>query len=314
LVFSVGVTRAVGAMRVLFVGATPTVAALEGLLARNSQYGMMPVGYWAGAAGGAAEMLGEVERLRPDRIVVARPEELRPGWVDAFLELHFGGVRTERASELYEDTLGRVCLAEVRPEQVIYEGLFDPPASSLKLQEIYSRGIAALLALATLPLAVLIAALVKLTSRGPLLEREVRLGLDDRPVTLLRFRWWEERDGVRRPTRIGRGLRLFNLDALPRLHNVLRGDLSLIGPAAVRPEFAAALSERLPLFRQRHKVKPGLMGWAQICAGAIEELPDELELLEYDLYYLKNLSPSLDTFVLLRWLKTWLHGFFKIDS
>jgi lipopolysaccharide/colanic/teichoic acid biosynthesis glycosyltransferase len=112
--------------------------------------------------------------------------------------------------------------------------------------------------------------------------------------------------GDPRITRVGRILRKLRLDELPQFFNVLRGDMSVVGPRPERPEFVRALSEQIPYYRQRHCVRPGITGWAQINHKYGDTLEDSIKKLEYDLYYIKNISQSLDTYIIFHTLKTML--------
>jgi lipopolysaccharide/colanic/teichoic acid biosynthesis glycosyltransferase len=116
---------------------------------------------------------------------------------------------------------------------------------------------------------------------------------------------WATRDDPR-VTPIGRWLRRLRLDELPQLLNVVRGEMSIVGPRPERPEFVRTLSEQIPFYRQRHCVRPGVTGWAQINYKYGETLEDTIVKLEYDLYYIKNLSPSLDAYILFHTLKVML--------
>jgi Undecaprenyl-phosphate glucose phosphotransferase len=172
----------------------------------------------------------------------------------------------------------------------------------------------ALLILA-LPLGI-IALLVKLTSRGPVFYQQERMGLDGKPFTILKFRSmeddaeretgpvWAQQDDAR-VTTLGRFLRRSNLDELPQLWNVLRGDMSIVGPRPERPHFVEQFKHRIPQYMLRHKVKAGLTGWAQV-NGWRGNTPLE-KRIEYDLYYIENWSVRLDLKIM--WL-TVIKGFF----
>jgi exopolysaccharide biosynthesis polyprenyl glycosylphosphotransferase len=179
--------------------------------------------------------------------------------------------------------------------------------------------LAALAGLAlTLALWPLIALAIRLESRGPALFRQRRVGLHGRVFTIFKFRTMRldsERLGARwadrndpRVTRVGRWLRLTRLDELPQLWNVLRGDMSIVGPRPERPEFVDQLSQLIPNYRQRHLIKPGLTGWAQICFGYGATVDDARRKLCFDLYYLKHRSIDLDFAILIRTLGTFLLG------
>jgi len=178
---------------------------------------------------------------------------------------------------------------------MIFGDTLEPSPAWLNLQPAYSLVLAAIAFVLLLPLLLLIALLVKITSRGPVLLRERRAGFSGASFDLYRFRC---------ASPIGRLLRRLRLDGLPQLVNVLRGEMSLVGPRPVPPEFAARLAELIPFYNQRHLVRPGLTGWAQVNAGALGFGPDALAVLEYDLHYIRNLSPAFDLLILLSAVRT----------
>jgi lipopolysaccharide/colanic/teichoic acid biosynthesis glycosyltransferase len=163
----------------------------------------------------------------------------------------------------------------------------------------------------------IVALIVKFTSTGPILHRQRRVGLHDHEFTIYKFRsmyadaeartgavWASKNDP--RITPVGRWLRLLRIDELPQLFNVLKGEMSIVGPRPERPEFVKTLSEQIPYYRQRHCVRPGITGWAQINHKYGDTIEDTITKLEYDLYYIKNLSPSLDLYIIFHTAKTML--------
>jgi lipopolysaccharide/colanic/teichoic acid biosynthesis glycosyltransferase len=312
ILFSLGLRNKVGERRVLFVGFSPTAIKLAGYLGGHPEFGLTPIGYLglpqpeerpgAGLArlGTAANLPGIVDEYRPDWIVVAEQEEIQPRWVDDFLDLRFGGVHTAQAAKLYETTLGRVCISEIRPGELIFSEALQPDPFNLRLQPFYSIPGALVTILIALPLFAIIAILVKTASPGPVLLRERRIGRNGVPFTMFRFRCTRQ-DGS--ATKAGKLMRHLGLDALPQFWNVLRGEMSIVGPYPDRPEFAARLNELIPFHQQRTAVKPGMTGWAQMHDFLDDTALDATRRLEYDLYYVKNLSPSLDLSVILRWCR-----------
>jgi lipopolysaccharide/colanic/teichoic acid biosynthesis glycosyltransferase len=161
---------------------------------------------------------------------------------------------------------------------------------------------------------VLVAILVKLTSPGPVFYKQTRMGVDDVPFTVMKFRSmrtdaeaktgavWATRNDPR-VTPLGKWLRKLRLDELPQLFNVLKGDMSMVGPRPERPEFTRLLEEKIPFYRQRTCVKPGLTGWAQINHKYGDTIEDTIAKLEYDLYYIKNLSFALDMYIIFSTVK-----------
>jgi exopolysaccharide biosynthesis polyprenyl glycosylphosphotransferase len=192
-----------------------------------------------------------------------------------------------------------------------------PRRRSLFWHSLYSFPIALAMTIVLAPVMVIVAILVKLTSPGPVLHRQVRVGLNDANFTLYKFRsmfvnaeastgpvWATKNDP--RVTPVGRWLRRLRLDELPQLFNVLKGEMTLVGPRPERPEFVAKLTEQIPYYNYRHCVKPGITGWAQINHKYGDTLEDAIIKLEYDLYYIKNLAISLDTFIIFHTLKVML--------
>ncbi len=167
-----------------------------------------------------------------------------------------------------------------------------------------------LLCIPSLPVAPLIAAIIRIESRGPAFYSQTRVGKGGRPFTMLKFRTMRvdaEKDGIAfatendpRVTRFGRFLRATRLDELPQLWNILRGDMSFVGPRPERPEVEAELAKTIPLFPVRHLVRPGLTGWAQVSAPYAATHEDHLLKLRHDLYYLKYRSLTLDAAIVLK--------------
>jgi exopolysaccharide biosynthesis polyprenyl glycosylphosphotransferase len=194
-----------------------------------------------------------------------------------------------------------------------------PRQSSTTLQTLHSLIIGMMGIIITAPVMILVALIVKLTSPGPVLFRQQRVGLNGATFTLYKFRsmyadseadtgpvWATKNDP--RVTRVGRWLRKFHLDELPQLFNVSRGEMSIIGPRPERPEFVAVLQEKIPNYLERHSVKPGISGWAQINHKYGNTIEDAMIKLEYDLYYIKNMAVSLDARIMFHTAKIMLLG------
>ncbi len=259
-----------------------------------------------------------VDRLHPQRIVVGLRERRSKLPVTQLLELRLAGIRIEDALSTYEMAFERISTHELRPSQLIFSSSkLGPSRTGVRLQSAYSMTIAAIAALAAAPLMLLVAALVKLTSPGPALFRQQRVGKNNCIFTLYKFRSmvrdaeahcgavWATRNDPR-VTPVGRWLRRLRLDELPQLFNVLKGDMSIVGPRPERPEFVAELEKRIPYYRQRHCIKPGITGWAQIKHKYGESIEDTMVKLEYDLYYIKNLAPALDAVIMFHTAKVML--------
>ncbi len=189
----------------------------------------------------------------------------------------------------------------------------------LAMQSVYSWLIGFALLILALPVMLVVAVLVRLTSRGPVLYRQLRTGKNGVLFVLYKFRSmrqdaeaatgavWATKDDPR-VTPVGRWLHKLRLDELPQLLNVIRGEMSLVGPRPERPEFVRVLQEKIPYYRHRLSVKPGITGWAQVSHKYGDTIEDTITKLEYDLYYIKYLAPSLDAFILFHTVKTVLLG------
>ncbi len=270
--------------------------------------------------------LGEVRevkdiyrKLKPDLVVVGLQERRGQVPVNDLLELRLSGVMIEDVSTLYERVLWRVPVSSLRPSQLLYSSDLGPNPANVTLQEIYSFVIAFIGAVITLPIMLMVALLVRLTSKGDVIYRQKRVGKDGKVFEVLKFRSmsadaeagrgavWAQADDPR-VTAVGKWLRKLRLDELPQFFNVLKGDMALVGPRPERPEFVQVLTERIPFYGQRHAIKPGITGWAQISHSYGDSVEDTIVKLEYDLYYLKNLSWSFDFYIMFHTLKVMVLG------
>lgn len=288
--------------RVLFLGVSPTTAELAGHLQSNPELGLVPVGYLEeGNAspdsethmtrlGRLAALDEAIEASRPNLILIGRSNVIRPWWTNDFLELRFGGVAADEVAALYEKTLGRMSLREIRPAALIFSSAFEAPPLDRNLQRFYSAAIASAVFLLVLPPGMLIWLWILLTSGRPVFEKQRLIGFRGAPFHRWRFR-----------SRKNDFLDRSGLADLPGLWNVLRGDMAIAGPRPDRPEAARFLTAQIPFYSQRQCVRPGITGWAQVHGSAAAS--DSLLELEYDLYYVRNLSPSLDLVVFLIWLR-----------
>lgn len=328
ILFSTVVMKAMGSERVLFLGTSSVSQEIVQYLIEHPETGLTALGYVdnvdTGAELAGAKVLGRisdlettVEQFRPDRIVVGMAERRERLPVNQLLELRLSGIHIEDALTTYESTFGRISTRELRPSQLIFSTELGPNPSRVLLQSVYSMAIAVVAAVIALPIMALVAIAVKLSSPGPALYSQRRTGKNDVPFMLYKFRSmyadaeahsgavWAKKDDPR-ITPVGRWLRKLRLDELPQLFNVLKGDMSICGPRPERPEFVAELERRIPYYRQRHCVKPGITGWAQINHKYGDTIEDTIVKLEYDLYYIKNLAPALDAFIIFHTAKVML--------
>jgi sugar transferase (PEP-CTERM system associated) len=219
------------------------------------------------------------------------------------------GIPITDLSAFYEKVRGEVPIDSLKASWLIYGSGFEQGSVRTFIKRAFDLLVSLVLFVATAPVMLVTALAIKLESPGPVIFRQVRVGRAGRPFTVLKFRSMRadaEKDGVARwatagdarVTAVGRIIRKLRIDELPQLINVLRGEMSFVGPRPERPEFVAGLKEQIPFYDLRHSVKPGLTGWAQVryCYGASVE--DARTKLQFDLYYVKNHSLFLDILVL----------------
>lgn len=327
LIYSAYVLRVVGAERILFVDANPLVRSIARHILAHPEIGLSIQGYMddkeaPGADLMGAKVLGRIadlrsvaQEIRPSRIVLGIREQGDPLPVEDLLDLRFAGFTIEDAASTYEAVCRRLSTQELRPGELIFSADGRPRPGGLFLQDFVNLAVAIVGMIATLPLMILVAIAVKITSPGPVLSRQLRIGKNGIPFVINKFRsmradaehshgaTWGSHDDPRL-TSIGGWLRRLRLDELPLLFNMLRGDVSMVGPRPERPEFVATLAERIPYYGQRHCVKPGITSWAQLNRDYGDPVEDAIAKLEYDLYYIKNSSPSLDAYIVFHTLKT----------
>jgi sugar transferase (PEP-CTERM system associated) len=225
------------------------------------------------------------------------------------------GVRFDQLASVYEEYTGKIAVENLRPSWLIFAEGFRRTRVLMAAKRAVDIT-AALVGLAVAaPLMLIVTILIKATSRGPVVFHQERVGLNGVTFTIHKFRTMQE-DAERktgpvwsplndnRVTSIGRVLRRMRLDELPQLWNVLRGEMSLVGPRPERPSFVSKLTVAIPFYGQRHVLKPGLTGWAQIRYAYGASVEDSVEKLQYDLYYIKNLSIALDLVIILETIKT----------
>ena len=250
-----------------------------------------------------------VRAMSVDRVVVSLADARGTLPMEKLLEMRLDGVAFDHLATVYEEYTGKIAVENLRPSWFIFSTGFRKGRllqTGKRLLDIAIAGFGLLLAL---PIMIGVAIAVRLDSAGPILYRQLRVGQHGRLFNLFKFRsmredaeaktgavWATERDP--RITRVGRFLRHARLDEIPQLWNVLRGDMSIVGPRPERPEFVESLAREIPFYGQRHTVKPGLTGWAQVSYTYGGSVDGTMEKLQYDLFYIKNLSLPLDLFVM----------------
>lgn len=272
--------------------------------------------------------LGPGERLRDlaqsagvDEIVVAMDDRRREFPVRELLDCRLAGIEVIDLVSFLERETGRVRLDVLNPSWIIFgEGFRRDPVRQFT-KRAFDVAAALLLLVVTLPFIVLTGIAIALEDglRGPYFYRQRRVGLDGKVFDVLKFRsmtvdaesdgrprWATSGDS--RVTRVGRFIRKVRIDELPQVFNVLRGDMSFVGPRPERPEFVSQFGDSVPYYDERHCAKPGITGWAQLCYpyGASEK--DAIEKLQYDLYYVKNHTLLFDLMILLQTVEVVVFG------
>ena len=270
---------------------------------------------------GTIEDIPSIVRARHvDRVVVSLADARGKLPVDKLLEMKLDGVSFDHLASVYEQYTGKIAVENLRPSWLI----FAPGFKKSRLLSMSKRALdvtaAAVGVALALPVMAIIAAAILLTSNGPILYHQRRVGQHGRIFTVHKFRSmrpdaeaatgpvWAVKEGDARVTPLGSMLRRTRLDELPQLWNVLRGDMSFVGPRPERPEFVGDLTRQIPFYGQRHVVRPGLTGWAQVRYTYGASVEDALQKLQYDLFYIKNMSIALDVFIIFATIKTVILG------
>ena len=247
-----------------------------------------------------------------DEIVVALDERRGAFPVHDLLACKVKGMAVTDLPSFFERERGYVDLATLQPSWLIFsDGFVGGKAYEKAAKRIFDIVVSLIVLMVCLPILIGTAIIIKLTSKGPVLYRQERTGLHGRSFNLLKFRsmrvdaeketgpqWASQNDP--RVTPIGRFIRHARIDEIPQIFNVLKGDMSFVGPRPERPYFVEQLSEQVPYYRERHNVKPGITGWAQLNFPYGASMDDARRKLEYDLYYIKNYSLFLDFLILLQ--------------
>ena len=251
---------------------------------------------------------------RVNRIVVAMENRRGSMPVRELLSLRLKGVVIEDAGSVMEKLTGRLPLEGLNPSSLIFSDGFNVKTSLQIQRRVISIGLASVALIVCLPIVPFIVLAVRLSSPGPICFCQTRVGRSGRLFVLRKFRtMWKdaEADGAvwattndPRITPLGRFMRQTRLDEIPQLWNVLRGDMSFVGPRPERPEFVQWLTNEIPYYDLRHMIRPGITGWAQVRYKYGASLEETKRKLEYDLYYVKHLSLGLDLLILFETIKT----------
>src|SRR5277367_2566310 len=260
LLYNAVIFRAMGLERLLFLGSSSSSREIAAYLVEHPESGLACVGYvddlgdselpelpGGRLIGPVSDLTNIVNEIKPDRIVVGMSERRKRLPMDELLRLRFSGIHIQEVQSTYEATFGRVCIREIRPSQLIFSSELGPNLKQVSFQTGYSFVLALAAVVVTMPIMLLVALAVRISSPGPVLYRQKRVGQLDAPFTLYKFRSmyadaeartgavWATKDDPR-ITPVGRWIRRLRFDELPQLFNVLKGEMSLVGPRPERPE------------------------------------------------------------------------------
>jgi len=307
--------------RVLIVGTDATAQTIGRQIGAQDDFGYDIVGFIDDDEHPATHSVGDwrvigslddidrvVSQCAADRLIVAMSDRRGRLPVRALLRCKLRGIRVEDVNTVYERLTGKLLVEDLRPSWLIFSDDYCASHWTRRSKRVFDILLALVVLVLSTPFLVLTAVAVWLESGTPILYRQERVGENGRLFTLNKFRsmrkdaeqgtpvWAQAEDN--RVTRVGRLIRKTRLDELPQLWNVVRGDMSFVGPRPERPFFVNQLAEQVPFYEQRHAVKPGITGWAQVKYRYGASFEDSLEKLRYDLYYVKHLSIPFDLTIL----------------
>lgn len=269
--------------------------------------------------GKIGDLAETARRLKVNKIVIALTERRGVLPMKDILACKMRGINVVDAMTFYETITGKLKIEEINPSWFVFSNGFRLTPLMKVVKRMLDVVLASVGLMLFLPILPLVALAIRLESPGPVLFRQIRCGESEKPFHVYKFRsmrndaetksgavWAQKNDP--RVTRVGKFIRKVRVDEVPQLFNVLKGEMSFVGPRPERPEFVERLKETIPYYSNRHFVKPGVTGWAQVRYpyGASES--DALEKLRYDLYYIKNYSPVLDLAIIMETFKVVIFG------
>jgi sugar transferase (PEP-CTERM system associated) len=333
LLFEIYITRFAFRENILIVGTGEVARQLGEEVRKRKRLGFHLVGFInlhpgsnspsggqaEGVLGDAAQMDRIIERYGVNKIVVAITERRGEYPVKEMLALRVGGHQVVEWPAFFEKLSGRIPIDSLAPSFFIFNDGFRKSRVFLWIRRVLSAIVAAVMLVLLLPVFLVVAVIIKLDSSGPVLYSQIRVGHHNKPIRIYKFRsmrndaesngdavWAVENDP--RITRFGRFLRKTRIDELPQLFNVVIGELEFVGPRPERPEFVEKLQAMIPYYALRHTVIPGLTGWAQVMFHYGSTIDESKEKLQYDLFYIKNMSLKLDLLILFHTFKIVLLG------
>jgi len=276
---------------------------------------------------GRSEILGKAHDLEQvirdekiDRVVIAVRERRGAFPTEALLKMSLAGdISIEECTSFFERITGKVHVDMLRPSWLIFAGRRRDSPVKVAFREIVHRMLALAGLILSLPIAIITAILIKIDSRGPIFYKQERMGKSGHVFNVIKFRSMKtdaEADGKpiwaatndERTTRVGKIIRKLRIDEIPQFWNIIKGEMNFVGPRPERPHFVKQLATEIPYYEHRHLVAPGLTGWAQIKYPYGASVADAIQKLQYDLYYIKNQSLTLDMVIVFDTVKTVLFG------
>ena len=317
------------ARRILILGTGPIAKTMGNLLLQGNN-GLALAGYVNCAGeqihvprdyiiGKGEELLEVAIKEKVQKIVVSLTERRGTFPVREVLNCKLQGIDIIDGLSFYEQITGKLLIESMNPSHLIFSDGFRITVVRRYFKRIFDMVFALMGIILSLPFLIIIPVLIKLESKGPVLFRQKRVGEGEKYFTLYKFRTmvdgaekntgpvWSQA-GDSRVTKIGKFLRKTRLDEIPQLFNVVVGEMSFVGPRPERPFFVESLKKQIPYYSERHCIKPGLTGWAQVKYEYGDSIEDAIEKLRYDLYYIKYQSFSLDLLIVLDTIKVILFG------
>ncbi|MBE0568105.1 MAG: TIGR03013 family PEP-CTERM/XrtA system glycosyltransferase [Deltaproteobacteria bacterium] len=331
--FELYITRYASKEKILIVGTGEVARQVGEEVKRRNRLGFHLVGFINApprrdnsTAVGVENVLGDpaqmdriIEEHGVNKIVVAITERRGEYPVKEMLALRVSGCQVVEWPGFFEKLSGRIPIDSLAPSFFIFNDGFRKSRILLSLRRTVSAIAAAVLLVLLLPVFLVVAIIIKFDTPGPAFYSQIRVGQKNKPIRIYKFRsmrkdaekngdavWAVENDP--RITRVGHFLRKTRIDELPQLFNVLIGELDFVGPRPERPEFVQQLQSLIPYYALRHTVKPGITGWAQVMFHYGSSIDESKEKLQYDLFYIKNMSLKLDLLILFHTIKIVILG------
>jgi len=293
---------------------------LAGFICSTTQSPAQESLYGSPVLGSAADIEMIVRASNATRIIVAFEDRRNVLPTRELVTLRVQGMRVDEASSLLSSLTGRIPLKSVSPSWFVFTDGFHRSRLTELLKRTLDLVVSTIGLVLALPLMAITAVAVRLDSKGPALYRQTRVGRMGKTFEVLKFRsmrldaerngvaQWAQRDDPR-TTRLGKFLRKYRVDELPQLFNVILGEMSFVGPRPERPAFVNDLREKIPYYDERHSLRPGITGWAQVQYSYGASIEDAYRKLEYDLFYLKNISIAFDVAIILKTVRIVTTGF-----